>query len=98
MPDNSLKEQLVKYLTDVHSIEEQALAQLRAAPDMAGDAELAEMFRAHEKETEEQKRLIEKRLEAHGAEPSKVKYIAGAVTGKGFNLFAKANPATTGKL
>ncbi len=98
MPQNSLGEQLVKYLTDVHSIEEQALAQLRAAPDMAGDDELAQMFRDHEKETEEQKRLIEERLEAHGAKPSKVKDIAGFVTGKGFNLFAKANPDTTGKL
>ncbi|MFL5895232.1 MAG: ferritin-like domain-containing protein [Thermoleophilaceae bacterium] len=98
MSDNSLEEQLVKYLTDVHSIEQQALAQLRVAPDMAGDPEIAEMFRAHERETEEQKRLIEQRLEAHGASPSKLKDVAGTVTGKGFALFAKANPDTPGKL
>jgi len=98
MPNNTLEEQLVKYLTDVHSIEEQALAQLRSAPKMAGDPELAEMFAAHEKETEEQKRLIEQRLEAHGASPSKLKDVTGAVTGKGFALFAKANPDTPGKL
>src|SRR5436305_2419957 len=98
MPNNSLEEQLVKYLTDVHSIELQALAQLKRAPDMAGDPELADIYRAHEPETEEQKRLIEERLEAHGASPSKVKDVAGTVTGKGFALFAKANPDTPGKL
>jgi hypothetical protein len=32
-------DQLTKYLTDAHSIEEQALAQLRTAPDIAGDEE-----------------------------------------------------------
>ena len=30
-------EQLTKYLTDAHSIEEQALQQLRSAPDLAGE-------------------------------------------------------------
>src|SRR4051812_204297 len=98
MPDNSLQEQLVKYLTDVHSIEEQALAQLRTAPRIAGDDEIAAMFKEHEKETEDQKRLIEERLEAHGASPSKLKDVTGAVTGKGFVLFARANPDTPGKL
>jgi ferritin-like metal-binding protein YciE len=98
MPGDTIQEQLVKYLTDVHSIEEQALAQLRSAPDIAGDPAAAEAFRAHEQETEEQKRMVEARLEAHGASPNKLKDIAGAVTGKGFVLFAKANPDTPGKL
>jgi ferritin-like metal-binding protein YciE len=98
MPNNDLDEQLVKYLTDVHSIEQQALAQLRTAPDIAGDPEVADLFRAHERETEEQKRLVEQRLEAHGASPNRLKDIAGTVTGKGFVLFAKANPDTPGKL
>ncbi len=40
MPQD-LREQLTKYLTDAHSIEEQALAQMRTAPDLAGDPELA---------------------------------------------------------
>jgi ferritin-like metal-binding protein YciE len=98
MPGDTIQEQLVKYLTDVHSIEEQALAQLRSAPDIAGDPAAAEAFRAHEQETEEQKRMVEARLEAHGASPNKLKDIVGAVTGKGFVLFAKANPDTPGKL
>jgi ferritin-like metal-binding protein YciE len=98
MADNSLHEQLHKYLTDVHSIEVQALAQMRSAPDMAGDPKLAEIFRAHEGETEEHKRLIEERLDAQGSSPNKLKDAAGALTGKGFVLFAKANPDTPGKL
>jgi ferritin-like metal-binding protein YciE len=98
MADNSLHEQLHKYLTDVHSIEVQALAQMRSAPDMAGDPKLAEIFRAHEAETEEHKRLIEERLDAYGSSPNKLKDAAGALTGKGFVLFAKANPDTPGKL
>jgi hypothetical protein len=35
-------EQLTKYLTDAHSIEVQALAQLRGAPDLAGAPDIAE--------------------------------------------------------
>jgi ferritin-like metal-binding protein YciE len=98
MSDRNLEQQLVKYLTDVHSIELQALAQLKRAPDMAGTDDLAQVFRRHETETEEQKRMIEERLEAHGASPSKLKDAAGAVTGVGFALFAKLNPDTPGKL
>jgi ferritin-like metal-binding protein YciE len=98
MPENSLHKQLHKYLTDVHSIEVQALAQMRSAPDMAGDPVLADAFRAHETETEEQKRLIEQRLESHGESANKLKDVAGYVTGKGFVLFAKLNPDTPGKL
>src|SRR5205823_613559 len=42
-----IHEQLTKYLTDAHSIEQQALAQLRTAPDLAGDPEIAAAFRQH---------------------------------------------------
>ena len=46
-----LEEQLTKYLADVHSIEEQALTQMRSAPDIAGEEELAGVFRDHLVET-----------------------------------------------
>jgi len=42
---NEIHEQLTKYLTDAHSIEEQALAQLRTAPKLAGDPVLADAYR-----------------------------------------------------
>ena len=64
---DSAAEQLVKYLADAHSIEEQALQQLRAAPDAAGDPELAAIFRNHLVETEGHERATRQRLEAHVA-------------------------------
>jgi ferritin-like metal-binding protein YciE len=94
----SASEQLVKYLTDAHAIEEQALAQLRAAPDIAGDPELSRIFAEHLIETEEQERIIRARLDAHGASPSKLKDTVMAAGGKGFVLFARSQPDTPGKL
>jgi ferritin-like metal-binding protein YciE len=91
-------EQLTKYLTDAHSIEVQALAQLRSAVDMAGDAENAEAFREHLHETEEHERLVRELLERRDAKPSRTKDTVMAVGGKGFVLFAKAQPDTPGKL
>src|ERR671931_2493444 len=91
-------EQLVKYLTDAHAIEEQALAQLRTAPDIAGDSELSRIFAEHLAETEEQERIVRARLEAHGASPSKLKDTIMAAGGKGFILFARSQPDTPGKL
>ena len=68
----SLDEQLNAYLSDAHAIEEQALPQMRAAPDMAGDPELADAFRAHLAETERHEQLTRERLEARGDSPSAV--------------------------
>ncbi|HEX4733669.1 MAG TPA: DUF892 family protein [Thermoleophilaceae bacterium] len=98
MPDNSLHEQLHKYLTDVHSIEVQALAQLKRAPKIAGGGELDEIYAQHERETEEQKRLIEERLEAHDVSANKLKDVVADVSGIGMYLFAKFNPDSPGKL
>jgi ferritin-like metal-binding protein YciE len=93
-----LHAQLHKYLTDAHSIEVQALAQLKRAPDIAGGPELAEMYAQHERETKEHKSLVEGRLGAHGESPNKLKDIVADVTGIGMYLFAKFNPDSPGKL
>src|SRR5215210_6333379 len=98
MPDRPIDDQLVKYLTYAHSIEEQALAQMRAAPDLAGDPQLAEAFRAHLIETERHEQLVRERLDALGASPSRLKDAAGYGSGKAFVLFARSQPDTTGKL
>ena len=97
MPQD-LREQLTKYLTDAHSIEEQALAQVRTAPDLAGDPELAANYRKHLFETEGHERLVRELLEARDAKPSRLKDAVMAVGGKGFLLFARLNPDTPGKL
>jgi ferritin-like metal-binding protein YciE len=98
MSKRPIDEQVVKYLTDVHSIEEQALAQMRSAPDLAGDEQLAEAFRAHLTETERHEQLVRDRLEALDASPSRLKDAAGYGSGKAFVLFARSQPDTTGKL
>jgi ferritin-like metal-binding protein YciE len=98
MPGNSLDQQLVKYLTDAHSIEEQALQQLRGAPKAADDSELAAIFEQHLAETHGHERTIRARLDAHGASPSLVKDLMMRAGGVGFLLFAKAMPDTPGKL
>ncbi|MFL5891511.1 MAG: DUF892 family protein [Solirubrobacterales bacterium] len=98
MSGRDLQEQLTKYLTDVHSIEEQALAQMRRAPEIAGDPEIAEAFSQHLHETERQEERVRALLEAADAEPSKIKDIAGRAGGVGMLLFAKFQPDTPGKL
>jgi ferritin-like metal-binding protein YciE len=98
MAPSNLSEQLTKYLTDAHSIEQQALAQLRTAPDLAGDDEIAAAFSRHLAETEEHERLVRARLNARGATPATLKDLAGTLTGKGFTIFARLQPDTPGKL
>src|SRR3954451_20322145 len=98
MAENSLHEQLHKYLTDCHAIEVQALAQMKRAPKIAGNDQLAAMYEEHERETAEHKRLIEERLEAHGESPNKLKDVVADVSGIGMYLFAKFNQDSPGKL
>src|SRR3954454_21160068 len=98
MSERSFDEQLTKHLTDAHSIEVQALEQMRRAPDMAGDPDLASIFREHCDETAEHERLVRNALEARGASPSALKDLAGRAGGWGMVLFAKLNPDTPGKL
>lgn len=98
MGERSLDEQLIKYLTDVHSIEEQALVQMRRAPDIARDAALARVFEEHLVETETHERRVQERLKARGAGPSKLKDLTGKASGVGMVWFAKLNPDTPGKL
>jgi ferritin-like metal-binding protein YciE len=98
MSSQTVDEQLVKYLADAHSIEEQALQQLKGAPDAAGDPELAAIFRDHLAETESHERAIRGRLEAHGEGSSTLKDLLMRVGGAGFLLFARAQPDTPGKL
>jgi ferritin-like metal-binding protein YciE len=94
----SLDEQLTAYLSDAHAIEEQALPQMRAAPDMAGDPELAAIFHAHLAETEGHEQLTRARLEARGGSPSRLKEAVFKAGGFAFVLFAKSQPDTPGKL
>jgi ferritin-like metal-binding protein YciE len=93
-----IHEQLLDYLRDAHSIEEQALAQLRDAPKIAGGAGLSHAFADHLTETEGHEQLTRSLLEGRDAGPSRFKDAVMAVGGKGFVWFARLQPDTPGKL
>lgn len=97
MSEQDIGEKLNKNLTDAHSIEEQALIQLRRAPDLVA-GELAADFDTHRGETEEHERLVRERLEARGADPSTLKDLAGKAGGLGMAAFAESQPDTAVKL
>jgi ferritin-like metal-binding protein YciE len=98
MPADTLQDQIVKYLTDVHSLEANAIDQLTNGVKASDDPQLTAALREHLTETEEQERLVRARLEALGGSPSTVKDLAqrgwAAMTG----LAANASPDTTGKI
>lgn len=94
----TITEQLTSYLSDAHAIEEQALAQLRSAPGIAGRGELAALFRAHLAETEQQEQKVRDRMVELGSSPSVIKDRLMALGGKAFVLFARVQPDTPGKL
>jgi hypothetical protein len=81
---------LVKFLSDLYSIELQAIAQLVSAPDLAGDPGLAADFRTHHAETEQQAQKIRSRLEELGGSPSVIKDAVMKIGGKGFLLFRRS--------
>lgn len=97
MAEHDSETHLIKYLTDAHSIEEQALTQMRRAPDLV-EGEFADAFRRHLTETESQEQRVRERLEAHGASPSGPKDLAGRAGGFGMVLFARSQPDTPLKL
>ena len=94
----TISDQLTAYLSDAHSIEEQALAQLRTAPDLAAGERMKQAFRDHLIETEDHERSTRWLLEGRDSSPSWFKDFVMKVGGKGFILFARANPDTPGKL
>src|SRR4051812_50119442 len=93
----TLTEQLTKYLEDAHSIEVQALAQLRTAPDIAGDPELSAIYREHLVETEGHERATRSALETRDAKPARTKDAVMAIGGEGFVVFAPPPPGPPGQ-
>jgi ferritin-like metal-binding protein YciE len=91
-------EQLAKYLADAHAIESQAIQLLEKAPAIVEDPELAKIFSDHLEETRAQQRLVEARLQAHGAGPSKLKDAALRIGAINWAAFFRAQPDTPAKL
>ena len=93
-----IHEQLTKYITDAHSIEVQALAQLDSAPNAAKEPGFEQALREHQSETERHERLTRQLLEERDASPNKLKDMVMKLGGKGFLAFARVQPDTPGKL
>jgi ferritin-like metal-binding protein YciE len=96
-PDD-LAEQLGKYLADAHAIEKQAIQLLDRAPDASDDAQLADTFAEHLRETREHERLIAERIAARGGDTSTLKDAAMRSGGLSWATFFESHPDTPGKL
>jgi ferritin-like metal-binding protein YciE len=98
MAADDIQTQLIKYLQDAHSTEENAISQLKAGAESVSDENFAETLRQHLSETEEHERLIRERLEAYEESPSKLKDMAQKGAAAMTGAMAGAAPDTTGKI
>ena len=96
--DNTASQELVRFLDDMYSVEQQAIAQLVSAPALAGDKRFSNDLRRHFAETEQHLKLMRERLWAHQKSTSVIKTAVMKAGGKGFLLFALTQPETSGKL
>jgi ferritin-like metal-binding protein YciE len=94
----TVEQQLSIYLQDAHAIELQALEQVKRAPKIAGDPEIAKAFQDHIAQTERHRLYVEDRLLAREWRPVPQKDITGKMTGVAMALFARFAPDTPGKL
>ena len=91
-------DQLDKYLADAHAIEQQAIALLKKGPKIVGVKDLADAFEHHLEETNEHTALLEKRLEARGSGPSKLKDSVLRLGALNWGAFFQAQVDTPAKL
>jgi ferritin-like metal-binding protein YciE len=92
------RDDVVKYLSDAHAIEAQAIQLLERGTKIAGDDELEAIYREHLGETREQQRLIDERLQAIGGSPNKLKDAAMRLGALNWGVFFASHPDTPGKL
>jgi ferritin-like metal-binding protein YciE len=95
---SDLQPEVVKYLTDAHAIESQAIQLLQRGPKIAGDPELARLFSEHLEETRGHQKRVADRLEALEASPSRLKDAAMRLGALNWGAFFQAQPDTPGKL
>ena len=96
-PDD-LEKQLVKYLSDAHAIENQAIELLEKGPKIAGDPVLAQIYDEHLTETREHERLVQTLLDTHGESTNALKDAAMRLGALNWGSFFAAQPDTPGKL
>jgi ferritin-like metal-binding protein YciE len=75
MPE--LEDKLVTYIQEVHALEQAVGRMLDSVISTTNDVEIREIVEQHKDETVLHERRLRERLEAHGAEPSRVRDYAG---------------------
>jgi ferritin-like metal-binding protein YciE len=96
-PDD-IGQQLNKYLSDAHAIENQSIQLLEKGPSIAGDPELANLFEHHLEESREHQRLVDERLTAREGRTNSIKDAAMRLGAINWGGFFAAQPDTPGKL
>jgi ferritin-like metal-binding protein YciE len=91
---SDVQDRLVKGLSEAHAMEKQATQLLDKGAKIAGDDDIAAIYRAHLLQTKEHERYIAERLEAHGTSPSRVKDFAMQAGALGIGAALQVAPAT----
>lgn len=94
----SPREYTTRFLSDLYSVERQALVQMESAPSLAGDPTLAAPYERHREETAGHAHRVRARLEALGEKPSGLKDAIMRIGGQGFILFARMQTKSPGRL
>ena len=94
---SDVNQQVIKYLTDAHGMEEQSLRSLEASAKSASVPQLKTLFESHITETRSQQQRIAERLTALGASPSKAKDTGNALISFGKGLIDTVRPDNAGK-
>jgi ferritin-like metal-binding protein YciE len=74
---STIQEQLVKHIDEAHAMEQQVLRMLDGMISTTDDPGIRQELEHHKIETEGHAEEMRTRLEAHGAQPSTVKQLAG---------------------
>jgi ferritin-like metal-binding protein YciE len=88
-----IQKELVDALADAHAMEKQSLTTLRAAVQVAGDAQLKALYTGHVAETNRHLEMVEARLKAHEGSHSMLKDLGGRISALalGSGLVAQKN-------
>ena len=75
MADDKLQQKLIDYIQDAHAMEQSVSMMLDSMLSSTDDAEITEMLKHHQQETERHEQRLRERLDALGAGPSTRKQV-----------------------
>jgi len=93
-----IEEQFLKYLSDAHAIEMQAIELLQRSPKLVADEEIARVLADHLEESRRHEDTVRRMLEARGGSPNMLKDGAMRLGALNWAGFFAAHPDTPGKL